>query len=369
MQGQWLGSYQGNTQGVVTVELDDAGDHYEGMVYVYPGNTIYPPIAGGVVTIDKSENFALPIMTDVIDMRRGALVPWDAVKSNYPRITLDPTIDTVWSCDMKNNVLVIDFTSKSSGSGKAHLTRSDGGRPPERKPLANVKSWAAFKEYALTLDPNRYVFRGQESSAWRLRTFFHRSGRANLFRFVNQDIFQLHGHLSSLTEHHFNLKDELENAAFFSLVQHHGYPTPLLDWTHSPFIAAYFAFRKKKADGDFARIFVFDAREWQKDIRPVQLVCAALPHFSVLSPLAINNPRMVPQQALSTLANVDDIEAFIAFNETQLFKKTYLEVIDLPVSERPQIMQELSLMGITAGSMFPGLDGTCEQLRERNFSL
>jgi hypothetical protein len=61
------------------------------------------------------------------------------------------------------------------GLGKGTFVAKRRGRPPERKPLANVKSWAAFKEYALTLDPNRYVFRGQESSAWRLRTFFHRS--------------------------------------------------------------------------------------------------------------------------------------------------------------------------------------------------
>ena len=212
------------------------------------------------------------------------------------------------------------------------------------------------------------MFRGQESSSWRLRTFFHRSGRASLFKFVNQDIPQLHAHLSSLTEHHFNLKDDLENAAFYSLVQHHGYPTPLLDWTRSPFIATYFAFRKKRADGEFARVFVLDQREWQKYNPPVPLVSPALPHFSFLNPLAINNPRMVPQQALSTIANVDDIEEYIAFSE-QLCKKTYLDVIDLPVSDRPQIIQELSLMGITAGSMFPGLDGACEQLREKNFSL
>jgi hypothetical protein len=310
----------------------------------------------------------MQIKVDVIDWQRGVLVAWDAVKNNYPKITLDPTIDTVWSCDMKNNVLEIDFTSKSGGSGKAHLARSDGSRPPERKPLAKITSWAAFKEYALTLDPNRYVFRGQESIVWRLRTLFHRSGRASLFKFVNMDIGQLHAHLSSLTQHHFNLKDDLENAAFYSLVQHHGYPTPLLDWTHSPFIAAYFAFRKKRADGEFARIFVLDQREWQKDIPRSQLITGALPHFSFLNPLAINNPRMVPQQALSTVANVDDIEEFVAFNEKNN-KKTYLEVIDLPMSERPQIIQELSLMGITAGSMFPGLDGACEQLREKNFNI
>jgi hypothetical protein len=368
MRGQWLGSYQGNTQGVVTVELDDLGDHYEGMAYVYPSSPGLPSIAGVVATVDKSEHFSIKIKTDPIDMRRGILVAWDSVKQNYPGVVLDPTIDTSWSCDRQNNVLTIDFNSNSGGSGKAHLSRSDGGRPPERIPVAKVKSWAAFKEYALTLNPNRYVFRGQESNAWRIRTFFHRSGRSSLFKFVNQDVHQLHAHLSSLTEHHFNLKDELENAAFYSLVQHHGYPTPLLDWTHSPFIAAYFAFRKKRTDGEFVRIFVLDQREWAKDVPRSHWVSAALPHFSFLNPLAINNPRMVPQQALSTIANVDDIEEFVAFNERKN-GKTYLEVIDLPVSERPQIVQELSLMGITAGSIFPGLDGACEQLKEKNFNI
>jgi hypothetical protein len=31
-------------------------------------------------------------------------------------------------------------------------------------------------------------------------------------------------------------------------------------------------------------------------------------------------------------------------------------------------MKELALMGITAGSLFPGLDGACEELRERLFA-
>ena len=207
MRGQWLGSYKGNTNGVVTIELDDLGDHYEGMAFIYPADpAIFPPIAGAVTTADKSPKFAVQIRTDVIDLQRGFLVGWEAVKHNYPKITLDPTIDTIWSCDMKNNVLEIDFTSKSSGSGKAHLARSDGSRPSERKPVTKINSWAAFKDYALSLDPNRYVFRGQESSAWRLRTFFHRAGRANLFKFVNMDIGQLHANLSSLTQHHFNLR-------------------------------------------------------------------------------------------------------------------------------------------------------------------
>lgn len=45
--------------------------------------------------------------------------------------------------------------------------------------------------------------------------------------------------------------------------------------------------------------------------------------------------------------SIEHSPKFIAFNEKQR-KKTYLEVIDMPVLDRPQIMQELSLMGITA---------------------
>jgi hypothetical protein len=46
-----------------------------------------------------------------------------------------------------------------------------------------------------------------------------------------------------------------------------------------------------------------------------------------------------------------------------------LWAIDLPVSERKKVIQELGYMGITAGSLFPGLDGACEELRERNFEI
>ncbi|MBS4082397.1 MAG: hypothetical protein KGZ73_02495 [Rhizobiales bacterium] len=84
--------------------------------------------------------------------------------------------------------------------------------------------------------------------------------------------------------------------------------------------------------------------------------------------MAFNNSRLVPQQAISSVTNVDDIEGYIFTRELQQGKK-YLQVIDLPVSIRKGVMQELSLMGITAGSLFPGLDGACEQLRERYFDL
>jgi len=64
------------------------------------------------------------------------------------------------------------------------------------------------------------------------------------------------------------------------------------------------------------------------------------------------------------LTNVDDIETYVGQTPEG---KPYLWAIDLPRRDRPHANRELGYMGITAGSLFPGLDGACEELKERNF--
>ena len=74
----------------------------------------------------------------------------------------------------------------------------------------------------------------------------------------------------------------------------------------------------------------------------------------------------IPQQAISIVSNVDDIESHIQRVELIRCMK-YIEVFDLSVGEREHVMKELALMGITAGALFPSLDGAFESLKERNF--
>jgi len=183
----------------------------------------------------------------------------------------------------------------------------------------------------------------------------------------------LYKHLSATTKHVFNLNIPDETGSFYNLIQHHGYPTPLLDWTYSPYVAAFFAYRKVSSrdaaaatPGDKVRIHVFDQENWRKDQMQILMVVSPRLHVTIGEFIAIENVRMIPQQAASTVTNVDDMETYIKTVEQQN-GKTYLSAIDLPVGERDQVVRDLRYMGITAGSLFPGLDGACEELTERNF--
>ncbi len=76
---------------------------------------------------------------------------------------------------------------------------------------------------------------------------------------------------------------------------------------------------------------------------------------------------MIPQQAVSSVTNVDDIETYILSHQKS--GDQFLTAIDIKKNERKKVMLELQYMGITAGSLFPGIDGACEEMRERNFSF
>jgi len=144
-----------------------------------------------------------------------------------------------------------------------------------------------------------------------------------------------------------------------------------LDWTRSPYVAAFFAYRTLSKDhnpDDKVRVFKFDAPEWNKVNRELKALAPVPPALVVMEALPLENPRVIPQQSLSTISTVDDVETHVQ-KEEMTHGRTFIEVIDLPASARKEVIGELALMGITAGSLFPGMDGACEALREQNFRL
>ncbi|MDB5529504.1 MAG: hypothetical protein JWR51_2607 [Devosia sp.] len=66
------------------------------------------------------------------------------------------------------------------------------------------------------------------------------------------------------------------------------------------------------------------------------------------------------------VTNVDDVETYIQSCEA-LSSTVYLRAFDLPYGDRENALKDLAMMGITQGALFPGLDGACEDLKERFF--
>jgi hypothetical protein len=117
---------------------------------------------------------------------------------------------------------------------------------------------------------------------------------------------------------------------------------------------------------DRVRIFIFDRRKWHENFKHIPFLRPTGLNLSIMDFMPLENERAIPQQSVSTVTNIDDIEAYIAGAE-RTSGHIYLTVVDLPVYERPDVMRELRMMGITASTLFPGLDGVCEDLRERSF--
>lgn len=368
MKGQWLGKYQSNTTGDLLVDIDEFEGRFYGYAVLRPEQAGMPIVFTRFVLETAEPRQVITTSLFALDPNNLEPVNWNAVQQHYPGVVLYPNAEVTLL--LNGDELEIDWKSEAKTLGHAKLPRSKAGTPSTLKPIA-VANWKEFKDYVDELPPYKFVFRGQQSNQWRLRTAFHRTGRANLERYSLIDIPAVSKNLSAQTKHLFDLKDALQYGAFVSLIQHHGYPTPLLDWTHSPYVAGFFGYRGLQTgvpDVDKSgkiRIFQFALHDWQR--LPQLLKLSPIPpHFSILDALAIENARMLPQQAISTITNVDDIETYIS-NVEIIQKQSYLQAIDLPISERPKVARDLAVMGITAGSLLPGLDGACEQLRERYF--
>ena len=367
LNGQWTGEYAGTNRGLLVVELDEVDDQFCGTALAIDFNHALSSTVCELFLPKGQNKFSLNIPVSSVDRNTcSRLSPADFAK-------LYPGVDAPTSADIEFEIvpprISIKWKTDIETHGECTLSRGEGDKPSTLEALKDVTDWSAFKQYAAGLRPDTFIFRGQEKNIWRLRTAFHRTNRASLWRFLLNDLATLHRNLSGMTSHRFNLADPLDHAAFLALVQHHGYPTPLLDWTRSPFIAAYFAFRNLNsttAKDDRVRIHVLDGKSWNSSFVRAGVITPAFLHMTIIEPLAINNVRVVPQQSVSVVANVQDLEGYIQQQE-KFSKKSFLKAIDLPTQERSKVIRELDMMGINAGSLFPGLDGACNQLKERFF--
>jgi len=130
--------------------------------------------------------------------------------------------------------------------------------------LINLSNWEEFdptlKSLAdgLSETSSPLIFRGQSNSAWRLETTLERAGENGMpvnsyFRLVTGAVLPavetFTGNNWGLSEvgfakcdiHSFGSEEWMKIYPYLVYLRHHGFPSPLLDWSHSPYIAAFFA--------------------------------------------------------------------------------------------------------------------------------
>ncbi len=349
------------------INVDLVEDHFDCVAYVIPSAKELPSSVVYFSTPNKSDEQVAQAYIAPIDPRTGFQGDWESIKALYGEGVVHSSNAKVL-LKIMNCRLHINATTDIGMTFVAALDKPTANANAKSKIAGQKMSWDAFKASISLRSQSSFLFRGQ-SEPWSLCTSFHRRGRYRMSEFTGKDVKQLHQRLSAITRHFFDLTVPDQNGAFFNLLQHHGYPTPLLDWSHSPYVAAFFAFRGRPIDyqgDDVVRVYIFNNQGWQKRFPQIKNLDPPFPHLSVMEFISIDNPRLVPQQAVTTVTNLHDIEAYILEKESETGER-YLEAIDIPANEREVAMRDLRFMGITAGSMFPSIDGVCEELRERNF--
>ncbi|SIT51957.1 conserved hypothetical protein [Paraburkholderia piptadeniae] len=242
-----------------------------------------------------------------------------------------------------------------------------------------LRDWAQFMTLTSTLDG--WAFRGQQNTAWQLESSLtrylrayaddQRQWRAREERAIR--VFRRKAH--NFLEHPGLLDNDLRCLA---LMQHHGAPTRLLDFTKSPFVAAFFAL--ERATGD-AAVYALNT--------PALYNSRALPkgdpgltrdvidprvqgHFDQYffcnrheviwfgEPTEMDD-RLIAQSGTFVVPGVIDRPLARILDDYESSEELLHKVI-LPASVPVDAMKWLYRMNITNASLFPGLDGLARSI-------
>jgi len=223
-------------------------------------------------------------------------------------------------------------------------------------------------EFGQWLIPNDILFRGQADSSWKLRTTLERFSVDALPVWKYADVVHRCGPVvQSHTGRSWDLltgdqiaqwfgnwepiTGQIPEYSFWIYLRQCGFPSPLLDWSGSPFVAAYFA-ASERCDAD--RFAVYAYVETPEGGKGGYVGATSI---SVQGPNVRAHPRHFIQQSWYTICTklVENEYVFACHDEvfsTGSANQDLLIKITLPATERMKALKELRRMNITSFSLF-----------------
>lgn len=192
-----------------------------------------------------------------------------------------------------------------------------------------------------------YKFRGQSDSEWEL---LPKAGRKP---FTNVDDFEIFSHWKRRAVAYIDTNNKTD-WEMLAIAQHNGLPTRLLDWTHNPLVAAFFAsIDNEVCDG---AIYVYKPIKFliNETFSPFDLKKQGI-KIGFLQPNSSSN-RLINQFGyFSAHSNPK-----LALNEKT--KTGVLEKIIIKKSLKKEIIFMLNHYGINYLTLFPDLEGLSKHL-------
>lgn len=262
-----------------------------------------------------------------------------------------------------------------------------------------VKDWADFTaeiekikaEFAeYTLDgirhTNRIIYRGQADSEWRLESTLERfsSSQWSVRNYAELALLCA-PQIESFTDRIWNLPDitEIERQIaegeklfqvnipcyeFWVYLRHHGFPSPLLDWTMSPYLAAFFAFHQRIAS---EKTTVFAFIEMPQGTKGGW---GGEPQVNVLGPYAKTHKRHFLQQSWYTVCTKDQGKSPVFECHEKVFERNdpdqdLLFKIMIPRSERLKALSILHEVNISHFSLFQSEESLMSTLAFREIEM
>jgi hypothetical protein len=313
-------------------------------------------LAGGTI------NLVPRLLYDVSDS--GALIPASESSSTHlPLYAAELVlVDETWKGH---------WTKKDGASGTVEFTPV---RDTEEIIPKTCESWADFKTWADTVRQagTFTAFRGHGSNKFRLCTSLQRVGRNRLERYCAQSLPQFAAHVEAIDNVRYDLSNGDDYSTILALAQHHGLPTPLLDWTRSPYVAAFFAFIDAQEssgtrNATHVRIYGLSSIVINRTSRRSVTIPSIRPYAAILNVGPLRNPRIYAQQGLFMATNAANVE-HVLVEEGKREGKDYVIAADVPIAVAADALDDLKYMGLTAATMFPGLDGVCRMMKQSMYS-